>query len=168
MPLFISKKGIKEMGLEYDYPEREKACASQPLKVKLDKKHVGEIRKVKDGYQYYPKGEKKGGEVFPKVSEVQNSLLCTQPRKKDTQKPVDDNEDSEVLVEALRKARKKIDRLEAVAGTADMLLGATVDLLDKQTDSKDVLNLLEQVVTYDDIDCDGHSLHDDIKNHLGA
>ncbi len=155
------------MGLSYDYPEKEKACATKPLKVKLDGKHVGEIRKAKDGYQYFPKGEKKGGDIFKTVPDVQHSLLASQPKRKDKQKPVEDNQDNETLAEDLRKARKKIDKLEASAERAETLLTATVDLLGLQTESKDVLNLLEQTVNYDDTDCDGHSLVEDITNHLG-
>ncbi len=155
------------MGLSYDYPEREKACASKPLKVKLDGKHVGEIRKAKDGYQYFPKGEKKGGDIFKTVPDVQNSLLPSQPKRKDTQKPVEDNMDNETLAEDLRKARKKISKMEADGERALVLLTATADLLGLQTESKEVLNLLEMTVNYDDTDCDGHSLAEDIANLLG-
>ncbi len=156
------------MGLDYLYPtDGTKSCSREPLKVKLDGKHVGEIRKVKDGYQYYPKGEKNGGAVFENVSAVQNSLLSTQPKKEDKQKPVEDNQNKDSLLEDLRKARKKIGKLEASAERAEILLTATVDLLGLQTESTDVLNLLEQTVNYDDTDCDGHSLVEDITNHLG-
>lgn len=153
------------MGLDYDYPEREKACASKPLKVKLDGTHVGEIRKVKDGYQYYAKGQKKGGEIYPRVSEVQNSLLCTQPtRENKKQNPKTDDTEA-LLAEDLKKARAKIDHLEAHAERSETLLCAAVDLLNIQKESKEAVNLLEESVNYDGTDCDGHSLIEDIVNH---
>lgn len=62
------------MGIEYLYKEGEKACEKRPLKVRLDGKICGEIRKVDQGYQYFPKGQKEGGEVFSSVVEVQKSL----------------------------------------------------------------------------------------------
>lgn len=43
--------------------------------VKLDGKLIGEIKIVKGGYQYYPKGQKRGGEVFPVLSLCKYSLL---------------------------------------------------------------------------------------------
>jgi len=42
--------------------------------VYLDGKHIGNILKVKDGFQYFPKGKKTGGEVFPTLEEVKRSL----------------------------------------------------------------------------------------------
>jgi len=44
------------------------------ITVKLDKKIVGEIRPVTGGWQYYPKGQKTGGEVFEKLSLCKKSL----------------------------------------------------------------------------------------------
>lgn len=44
------------------------------ITVKLDKKIIGEIRPVTGGWQYYPKGMKKGGEVFENLSLCQKSL----------------------------------------------------------------------------------------------
>ncbi len=150
------------MGLSYDYPEKEKACASKPLKVKLDNRHVGEIRKVKDGYQYFPKDEKTGGEVFTSVPDVQNSLLSSQPSKAD--RKVDSTEsdsDKDEIMEQAKKGLKKLTednkKLVASMERAETLLTATVDLLGLQIESKDVLNLLEQTVAYDGTDCDGHT-----------
>lgn len=156
------------MGLDYDYPTGGiKACAKEPLKVKLDNKHVGEIRKVKDGYQYYAKGQKSGGEIFNSVPDVQKSLLLTQPKKESKQKPVESGQDSEALTEDLRKARKKIDKLVEDGEQAQTLLGAAAELLAIQRESKEVVNLLEQSVNYNDTDCDGHTLLEDIINLLG-
>lgn len=45
-----------------------------PIKVKLSGRIVGEIRTVDDAYQYFPKGQKIGGQKFKTVQEVQNSL----------------------------------------------------------------------------------------------
>jgi len=46
------------------------------VKVFLDKKHVGNIRNVEGGYQYFPKGHKEGGEVFKTMFDCKNSLFC--------------------------------------------------------------------------------------------
>lgn len=43
--------------------------------VKQDGKLVGEIKIVSGGYQYFPKGQKRGGEVFPVLSLCKYSLL---------------------------------------------------------------------------------------------
>lgn len=37
--------------------------------VQLDGKTVGEIRKVADGFQYFPKGQTVGGQVWSTVGE---------------------------------------------------------------------------------------------------
>jgi len=42
--------------------------------VYLDGKKVGIIKRVIGGYQYFPKGSKKGGEVFFLLSSVKKSL----------------------------------------------------------------------------------------------
>ena len=60
--------------IEYLYKEGEKACENEPLKVRLDGVHVGEIRKVETGFQYFPKGTKWGGGVHTSVALVQQSL----------------------------------------------------------------------------------------------
>ncbi len=60
--------------LEYLYQEGVEACSKGPLKVRLDKTVCGEIRKVKDGFQYFPKNQKDGGEVFQTITQVQKSL----------------------------------------------------------------------------------------------
>ena len=46
------------------------------------------------------------------------------------------------------------------------LLKACRDLLRKQNDSSYVLNLLSETVFYDDVDCDGYCLLDDIEIEL--
>jgi hypothetical protein len=154
------------MGLEYLYTEGKKACADGPLKVKLDGKPVGEIRKVKDGYQYYAKGEKKGGTVFPVVSGVQRDLLGIQKDKAPFNIKKGDT-DAEAI-----KATKKINaRLEADLkymsnqfDRATVLLTATATLFKKQKDSKTVLNILEETSIYDDTECDGFCLLEDINS----
>lgn len=60
--------------IEYLYTEGQKACEREPLKVRSDGRICGEIRKVDNGYQYYPKGSKNGGDVFSTVQSVQRSL----------------------------------------------------------------------------------------------
>ena len=49
---------------------------------------------------------------------------------------------------------------------AKVLLKATLDLLQKQKESHYVLNLLENTVFYDNVECDGYCLFDDIENFL--
>jgi len=46
------------------------------------------------------------------------------------------------------------------------LLKACRDLLRKQNDSSYVLNLLSEAVFYDDVDCDGYCLLEDIEIEL--
>lgn len=60
--------------IEYLYKEGEAPCSKGPLVVRLDGKVCGEIRKVEGGFQYFPKGQKTGGQVFKTVSKVQRSL----------------------------------------------------------------------------------------------
>lgn len=36
--------------------------------VKLDGRVIGEIRPVSGGYQYFPKGQKTGGTVWPSIT----------------------------------------------------------------------------------------------------
>lgn len=47
------------------------------------------------------------------------------------------------------------------------LLKACRDLLKKQDNSHYVLNLLSETVFYDEADCDGHCLLEDIEIELG-
>jgi len=49
-----------------------------------------------------------------------------------------------------------------VAARCEVLLKAAYDLLRKQYKSSYVLNLLEETVFYDDTDCDGYCLANDI------
>jgi hypothetical protein len=51
---------------------------------------------------------------------------------------------------------------------AKVLLKATLDLLQKQKESHYVLNLLENTVFYDNAECDGYCLFDDIENFLNC
>ncbi len=49
----------------------------------------------------------------------------------------------------------------------DVLLRAAMELLQKQGDAFYVLNLLRETVYYDDAECDGYCLLEDIKYELG-
>lgn len=49
----------------------------------------------------------------------------------------------------------------------EILLKAAYELLKKQRDANEVLDLLSQVVHYDDADCDGGCLMEDIAIELG-
>ena len=60
--------------IEYLYKEGEPACSKGPLKVRLDGRICGEIRKVDGGYQYFPKGQKVGGEIFGSIGLVQKRV----------------------------------------------------------------------------------------------
>jgi hypothetical protein len=42
--------------------------------VLLDNKHVGDIHKVQNGYQYFPKGQTDGGEIKKSLSEIKYML----------------------------------------------------------------------------------------------
>lgn len=44
------------------------------IKVKMDGKHIGDIRPVDRGYAFFPKGSKISGDVFPTISAVERSL----------------------------------------------------------------------------------------------
>lgn len=46
---------------------------------------------------------------------------------------------------------------------AILLLRKVVELFDKQDETIYVLNILEQMVTYDRVECDGYCLKDDIE-----
>jgi len=47
---------------------------SVKIGVKLDGKVVGEIRGVEGGWQYFPRGQKKGGDVFASLERLKESL----------------------------------------------------------------------------------------------
>lgn len=46
------------------------------------------------------------------------------------------------------------------------LLKACMELMSKQNDSPYVLNILEETVNYDGVECDGECLLEDIKDYL--
>jgi hypothetical protein len=56
--------------------------------------------------------------------------------------------------------------LKAENSRAKILLKAAYDLLQKQQESHFVLNLLEKTVHYDEADCDGYCLQEDISSFL--
>lgn len=45
-----------------------------PIKVKMSGRHIGDIKQAIGGYQYFPKGQKIGGEIYPTIKEVKQSL----------------------------------------------------------------------------------------------
>jgi len=49
-------------------------CGNNGVSVRVEGKVVGEIRKVDGGFQYFPKGQSKGGEVLPTVQAVKRTL----------------------------------------------------------------------------------------------
>lgn len=58
--------------IEYEYTEN--LIGKVDTRVRLDGKICGVITKVMDGWQYFPKGSKVEGEVYPTFSECQRSL----------------------------------------------------------------------------------------------
>lgn len=66
----------------------------------------------------------------------------------------------------LKDAFLQGDRIVQENERAKVLLKATLDLLQKQKDSHYVLNLLETTSFYDEAECDGYCLFDDIENFL--
>jgi hypothetical protein len=44
------------------------------IDVYLEKKRIGAIKQVTGGYQYFPKGKRKGGEIFKSVMQCMVSL----------------------------------------------------------------------------------------------
>jgi len=68
--------------------------------------------------------------------------------------------------EETKELKNEIDELKAQLERAKVYLKATSDLLQKQNESHYVLNLLETTVFYDEADCDGYCLKDDIDTFL--
>ena len=64
------------------------------------------------------------------------------------------------------RANKIIDAFDKCIERKDTLLKATHELLSKQDKSAFVLNLLSETVHYDDADCDGYCLMNDIEINL--
>jgi hypothetical protein len=57
--------------ITYLYPVEKSDVA---VVVRLDGKIVGQIRKVTDGFAYFPKGQTTGGKVLPTVNAVKRTL----------------------------------------------------------------------------------------------
>ena len=64
------------------------------------------------------------------------------------------------------KLKNENDELKAQLERAKVYLKATSNLLQKQNESHYVLNLLETTVFYDEADCDGYCLKNDIDTFL--
>ena len=64
------------------------------------------------------------------------------------------------------KLKNENDELKAQLERAKVYLKATSDLLQKQNENHYVLNLLETTVFYDEADCDGYCLKNDIDTFL--
>lgn len=59
------------MKFEFDKPDR-----GSPIRVKLDGKVVGTIRRVEGGYQYYPKGARNSdAEVISNLDRCKQSIM---------------------------------------------------------------------------------------------
>ena len=153
------------MGLDYDYPEKKKACSDGPLKVKYDGRAFGEIRKVKDGYQFFAKGDKAGGPVLVSVPEVQNSLINMQPSKAD-RKDEEEETTEDQSAGMIKKIKKELKATNSKLESALVLLTAAFDLFEKQGESENILNLLDTNITCGETEVDGYSLHEDIGKYL--
>lgn len=44
-------------------------------RVFLENKHVGDIIREREGWKYYPKGRKGGGDPFPTLTQCEKSLM---------------------------------------------------------------------------------------------
>lgn len=62
------------MAIEYLYQEGVEACSIEPLKVRIDGDHAGEIRRVKEGYRYFSYKNQSMSPVYLNVQSVQNWL----------------------------------------------------------------------------------------------
>lgn len=152
-----------KMGLKYEYPEDgSKSCEKKPLKVRFNGKITGEIKKEKNGYQFYGVDKKKSG-VLHSIGAVQIYLTDNQPTRESFKAEKTEEES------LLNKAKKELKRVNeeyigqtAVFDRAVMLLGAVAELLQRQKDSKTVINILEETTTYDEAECDGFALLQDI------
>ncbi len=153
------------MGLTYDYTEGKKACSDGPLGVKHDGHAFGEIRKVADGYQYFPKGSKTGGTIFATVPEVQNSLIAIQPSKEDKKEEVNETAEDQSTA-MIKKIKKELKANNSKLEEAMVLLTASFDLLEKQVGAIEPVNLLEANVTCGETEMDGHSVLADIGKYL--
>lgn len=60
--------------IEYIYPQTGLDPKKHPVKVKLNGRIIGHIKSVEGGWQYFPKGQKKGGEISKSMMKVQLSL----------------------------------------------------------------------------------------------
>lgn len=52
----------------------EYLLSSGNLKVRLDGKIIGSIHTINGGFQYFPKGSKTGGKLFPSLEACKRSL----------------------------------------------------------------------------------------------
>lgn len=156
------------MGLDYDYPEKKKACSEGPMAVKYDGRPFGEIRKVKDGYQFFATGCKTGEPVHSALSGVQASLVSVQPSKKEKKADVIKGGEREDQQSAgmMKKVKKDLKAVNAKLEGAVVLLTAAYELLEKQTAAEDVLNLLNENVMCGETEVDGMSLMEDISSFL--
>ena len=57
--------------IEYQYTEGKWDI---PIKVRIDGVIIGEIKPIKKGWQYFPNGQKEGGDIFETLLECQKSL----------------------------------------------------------------------------------------------
>jgi hypothetical protein len=72
--LLVQRRKEGNKMIQYLYQEGVPACSKEPLKVRLDGRVCGEIRKVTGGFQYFPAGQKAGGVIYPTVDDVQRSI----------------------------------------------------------------------------------------------
>lgn len=153
------------MGLSYDYTNGEKACKSGPLTVRLDNRICGEIRQVKDGYQYFPKGSKVGGPILRTVSAIQSSLVADQPKKADRAVEAPESED-EQSAGIIKKIKKELKEVRTRLTLAESLVTASFDLLELQVQNENIINVLEENISLAGVETDGHSVHEELAKYM--
>ncbi len=62
------------MSRDIEYEKVERTRGSEVMRVYLNGRYTGAIKTVSGGFSYFPKGQKRGGEVFKSVADVQRSL----------------------------------------------------------------------------------------------
>lgn len=61
-------------GLSYKGVKKANGVSKTEFAVYLGNRRIGTIRKVKLGYQYFPKGSDNGGDVYVSIEQVKRSL----------------------------------------------------------------------------------------------
>lgn len=93
-----------------------------------------------------------------KYNQIMNDIAYLKDWNKDLALTKDEQEAIEVHERCIRAMKFN--------ARAETLLNACMKLLNKQNESGYILNILEQTVYYDECDCDGYCLLEDIESLL--